>query len=119
MISAERANAFARAWIDAWNAHDLTAILSHYADDVEFFSPFVVRVLNDPAGVIRGKAALAAYFSRGLERFPELHFELHRVLAGVQSVTLYYRSVDDLQAAEVMELDASGKVRRALCHYAG
>ena len=38
------ARAFARDWVAAWNSHDLDRILSHYAEDVEFRSPFVVAL---------------------------------------------------------------------------
>lgn len=31
----QRAQHFAEPWYSAWNAHDVTAILDHYADDVE------------------------------------------------------------------------------------
>src|SRR5207302_4356035 len=33
MIDLNWAEAFAREWVDAWNAHDLARILSHYTDD--------------------------------------------------------------------------------------
>src|SRR5438270_868337 len=39
MLTRDAALALADAWSRAWNAHDLDAILSHYADDVEFVSP--------------------------------------------------------------------------------
>jgi ketosteroid isomerase-like protein len=37
----QRAQHFAEQRYAAWNAHDLTAILDHYADDVEMVSPLV------------------------------------------------------------------------------
>jgi hypothetical protein len=118
MISQEQANHLAQEWITAWNAHNLDAIMPHYADDVEFFSPFIVRLLDDPSGSIRGKAALREYFTKGLTRYPDLTFYLHKVLTGVNSVTLYYESINSLQAAEVMELNDAGVVVRVLAHYA-
>ena len=45
-VSQARAEAFARDWIDAFNRHDLEAVLSHYADDVEFSSPVVTEILE-------------------------------------------------------------------------
>jgi ketosteroid isomerase-like protein len=118
-ITEQQAQSFAEAWIQAWNTHDLDAIMEHYSHDVVFVSPFIVRLLNDPSGTIRGKEALRAYFQRGLETFPDLHFELRNVLVGVSSVTLLYRSVRNLLAAEVMELDEHGQATRVLAHYAG
>jgi hypothetical protein len=43
-MTQEDANAFARRWIADWNAHDLDAILAHYAPDAEFLSPVAQRV---------------------------------------------------------------------------
>ena len=43
----ENAERLAREWVEAWNAHDLERILSHYAEDVEFASPFVAAILGD------------------------------------------------------------------------
>ncbi|HLH21467.1 MAG TPA: nuclear transport factor 2 family protein [Chloroflexota bacterium] len=118
-LTRERALELAQAWIDAWNAHDLDAILAHYADEVEFISPFVQRLLGDPSGIVRGKAALRDYFARGLASYPDLRFDLLEVLAGVRSVTVYYRSVRGLLAAEVMCLADDGRVERVLAHYTG
>ena len=119
MISAEQAQSFAEEWYAAWNSHDLDAILAHYADDVEFTSPFVVALNEDPSGTIHGKDELRDYFARGLERFPDLRFEPLEVLAGVDSVTLTYVSVEGRRAAEVMTLGADGRVVRVLAHYRG
>jgi ketosteroid isomerase-like protein len=117
MPTTESTAAFADEWFAAWNAHDLAAILAHYAEDVEFVSPFVAVLNDDPTGVVRGTEALRAYFARALERFPDLHFEPLDVLVGVDSATLYYVSVEDRRAAEVMTLGPDGKVVRVLAHY--
>ena len=37
------AEAFAANWIDAWNRHDIDAILSHYSEDVIFLSPVAAQ----------------------------------------------------------------------------
>jgi ketosteroid isomerase-like protein len=117
-LTREAAEAFAREWVEAWNSHDLARILAHYAEDVEFASPFVIAITGEASGTLRGKAALADYFAKGLPRYPSLHFRLQRVLAGVRSVTIAYESVNELDAAEVMELDRAGRVVRVQCHYA-
>jgi len=119
VIDAERAERFADQWYAAWNSHDLEAILRHYADDVEFSSPFVVALNDDPAGTLRGKEELRDYVARGLERFPNLRFEPLETFAGVDSVTLTYISVESRRAAEVMTLDSENRVRRVQAHYHG
>src|SRR5688500_11612592 len=118
MISAEQVRRLAEDWVAAWNDHDLDRILAHYAEGVEFTSPFAVRLLADPDGTVRGKEALGAYFGRALAAYPELRFELKQVLVGVASITVYYTSVGGLWAAEVMHLDDDGKVMKAYAHYA-
>ena len=57
------------------------------------------------------------YFRRGLETFPDLHFELYTALPGASSIALHYRSVGGRLAIETMELDAAGLVARAAAHY--
>lgn len=111
------ANHLADAWFAAWNAHDLESILVHYADDIVFASPFVVRLTGRADGELHGKAALRDYFAQALAAYPELRFTPIAVLPGVNGVTLLYRSVRDLLAAEVLEVDASARICRVCCHY--
>ena len=48
---------------------------------------------------------------------PDLHFELLDVCAGVNSIAVYYKSVMDKLALELVEFDAVGKVGRVVVHY--
>lgn len=116
MISSEFAAQFARDWIDAWNAHDLEAILSHYTDDFEMSSPVITQLMNEPSGTLRGKAAIRAYWAKALARRPDLHFELTNVYAGARSVVVSYRGHRGL-SAEVFWFDDSLRVCRAAAHY--
>ncbi|MFZ1015244.1 MAG: nuclear transport factor 2 family protein, partial [Terracidiphilus sp.] len=68
MSSSLDAQKFAADWVAAWNAHDLEAIVSHYAPQVVLTSPVAAKVTGDP--VIHGKEALRSYFQKGLELFP-------------------------------------------------
>lgn len=117
-MTAEWAQKFAAEWIAAWNTHDLHRVLAHYAPNVEFFSPLVQRLLGDTGGKIHGKDALREYFEKALTAYPDLRFDLHTVYAGVNSVTISYRSVKNLQAAEVMLLDNDNRVATVYAHYA-
>lgn len=40
-MNQKQANEFAAEWIEAWNAHDIDRILSHYTDDFEMNSPLI------------------------------------------------------------------------------
>jgi hypothetical protein len=86
------ASRFAQQWVDAWNAHDLDAVLAHFADDVVFTSPVAAQVTPESGGMLRGKAALRAYWSAALARIPDLHFEVVGVYAGVEHVVINYRN---------------------------
>lgn len=108
--------AFAAEWIAGWNSHDLDRILRHYHDDVTLSTPFVVRLLGRD-GIVRGKAELRSFWARALERFPDLTFTLYGAYAGVRSVVLNYRSVNDLAGAEFLRLDSEGRVIEVVAHY--
>jgi len=107
----------ANHWVAAWNGHDLEAIMTHYEDEVELTSPAAAQLLGRPDGKMVGKANLRAYFQRGLEAYPELHFRLEDVLWGVNSVVLYYTNQKGTHTAEFMELSAAGKVARVVANY--
>lgn len=117
MLTEANARQFADHWIHSWNSHDLDAILSHYSPDVVLISPTAAKLLQDPSGVVAGKDALRSYFSRGLEAYPNLTFELLDVLWGVSSVLLYFKNQKGTKTGEFMELDASGKVIRVVANY--
>lgn len=116
-MTKDEARSLANDWIAAWNAHDLDLILSHYEDAMELTSPAAAQLLGTPEGKVVGKANLRAYFQRGLEAYPELHFHLEDVLAGVNSVVLYYTNQKGTHTGEFMELSAAGKVARVVAHY--
>ena len=117
MLTGEWVRGFAQEWVRSWNAHDLEAILEHYADGVVLTSPVAARLLGDPSGNVRGKAALRAYFSKGLEAYPDLRFELKDVMWGLSSVVLYYANQVGRKTGEFMEVDANGKVVRVVANY--
>ena len=119
LVDAAFAQAFAAEWIASWNSHDLSRILSHYADDFEMFSPIIVQWLNEAEGVRRGKTRVAEYCQQGIASArPPLRFELRHVFTGVGSITIVYESVGRSLAAEVLEFDASCRVIRGRAHYA-
>jgi hypothetical protein len=107
----------AQVWIAAWNRHDLDAIVQHYASNVEFTSPFVQALSEESSGTIHGGDPLRAYFQKGLQAYPDLRFGLLRTLTGVDSMLLYYRSVNGLPAAEMMTVNGDGQIETVRVHY--
>jgi predicted ester cyclase len=107
----------ANHWVAAWNDHDLDSIMIHYDEAIELTSPVAAKLLGTPDGKVVGKANLRAYFQRGLEAYPELHFHLEDVLWGLNSVVLYYTNQKGTRTAEFMQLSSNGKVSRVVANY--
>ena len=99
----EEALAWAEQWIDEWNRHDVEAVLTHFADDVEFCSPLVISVTGEPTGIVHGREALRDYWTRALAERPDLHFDLDGVTVGVDAIAIHYRN-RGRRTTEVAEL---------------
>jgi hypothetical protein len=117
MLTAAEGHELAQDWIEAWNDHDLDRIITHYADDVVFSSPFIQKIGGGPSGAVVGRDALRAYFRTALDKYPTLTFRLFDVFRGIDSVTLLYESVNGLLAAETMLLNERNQVSRVLAQY--
>src|SRR5689334_10678206 len=103
--------AYARRWADEWNARDIDAVLTHFAEDVIFSSPKALQVAGSPT--VRGKASLAAYWWSALERIDVLRFSVERVIwdEGSSELSIIYdRDVNGQRdrAAEVLRFGVSG-----------
>ena len=117
MLTAEKARQFAKEWIEAWNSHDPDRIVEHYSSDIVFSSPFIKRMGTDASGCLRGRDSLAAYFTAALSKFPTLRFELRSVFHGVDALTILYKSVNGLIAAETMVLGDDSRITRVWAQY--
>jgi ketosteroid isomerase-like protein len=122
-MTEQEADGYVAEWMEAWNSHDLDRILGHYADDVEYYSPFIAA-LAEPGGPgadgrLVGKDAVRAYFAAALARNADLHFDppMH-VAVGSGSISFVYRSIKTLTAVETLVFaPGSHTVARAHCHY--
>jgi ketosteroid isomerase-like protein len=110
-------NDFARAWADAWNAHDLEAVLAHFSDDVVFSSPVAARIIPNGDGILRGKAALRDYWETGLRLIPDLRFEVLGVYAGIDVLVINYRNQAGRLVNEVLVIGADGLVTQGYGTY--
>jgi ketosteroid isomerase-like protein len=123
VVTGDEADAFVAEWMAAWNSHDVERILEHYADHVEYFSPFIAAMAQPDGpgadGRLVGKDAVRAYFAAALDKYSELHFDppMH-VAAGAGSVSFVYESVNGLTAVETLVFAPGSRiVARAHCHY--
>jgi steroid delta-isomerase len=111
---------FAAQWIANWNARDVEAVLSHFADDCVFESPIAQTVVGEARLV--GKAKLRAYWEAALARIPSLHFSLDDVAWDSSRRTLavmYTSRVDERVTAcsELMTFDAQGRQTLGRAYY--
>lgn len=96
---------FCRHWLAAWNGHDLGAVLAHFDENVVFTSPIAAQLVAGSQGVLRGKAALAAYWTEGLRRIPDLRFTIDAIYAGVDTLVIQYRNQKGVAVSEVLRFE--------------
>ena len=116
MVDLVFAQRFAEEWVAGWNAHDLERILEHYSDDVVCASPKITQIMGDPEGVVRDKDALRAYWGKGLEQLPDLHFTVEDVRVSVDTIVINYRNERRQAVSEVLTF-RDGRVCRGLVAY--
>ena len=79
-----------QAWLDAFNAHDVGALVALYADACTHTSP-KIRVLHpETEGKLVGKAALHAWWTGANARLPGLRYEATAITADEDRVILEY-----------------------------
>lgn len=117
MIAEHLLTAFAHQWITDWNKHDVERIVAHYSDAVVFHSPLIPLLGFNENAVIDNKTDLRNYFQKGLVAYPDLYFKLHNVFVGVNTVVIYYTSVNERLASELMLLNNEGKAEKVFCNY--
>lgn len=108
---------FAHRWIADWNAHDLDAVLAHYADDVDFRSPKVARFTGGAKDRFAAREDLRPYFARAFELRPDLRFDLAHVCTDGAGVALVYANELGETAVETMDLNEAGEIVRARVFY--
>ena len=110
-------NAFAKEWVDSWNSHDIDRILAHYSDNFEITTPMIKIALGLDTGTLAGKQNVRKYWEEALRKMPDLCFELKEVTGSVNSIAIYYKSVMDKMAIEVMFFNDQGEVNKVVAHY--
>ena len=113
------ATAFAKSWVDAWNAHDLETILTHYSEDVTVESPMAIKLYPQSQGIVNGKNEVKKYWAIGLESSPDLKFDVLDVLIGVNSLALYlFNTSSNKKSVEVMSFNSEQEVNKVIVCYA-
>lgn len=103
----------AHAWMAAFNAHDVDALVALYADDATHTSPKIRALHPDTGGKLRGKAALSAWWRDANARIPDLRYELTALTANDDRVFVEYErhapGQESMPVAEVFDVK-NGKI---------
>ena len=103
-ISYEFATHHVEKWVKGWSDHHLNAIMSSYAEELEFSSPKIRAILGENKNnTISSKRELSTYFSAGLERFPNLKFKIIDFTVSNDKVILYSANLDGKSIVNVIE----------------
>ncbi len=110
----------ARAWLRHFNARDVDALLSLYADDAVHVSPKLRDQRPATKGEIRGKAALGDWWRDAFARLPGLRYrERHTTASGNRVFLEYLRTVPgevDLIVAELFVVERGRIVESRVFH---
>jgi hypothetical protein len=115
-LTVETARTMAEEWCDAWNRKDLDAVMTHYAENVAFSSPTVVKRWGIADGWLRGSTRLRENFAIGIA-VEGLRFDLVDVVIGVTSMCVIYRRETGQLVNDTVELDEQGKAIRVVACY--
>ena len=110
-------DALGRTWIDTWNSRDLERVLALYADGAEMTSDKIPLLGFDASGTVHGKNALRAYWRKGLDMLPELHFTLIDVHVSPDSLVVFYSNERGAKICEYLRLTADGKIRQGSANH--
>lgn len=82
----------ARAWLAAFNAYDVDALVALYAEDATHTSPKIRALHPDTGGKLVGKPALSSWWRAANARLPGLRYEATAIAAdGERAIIEYVR----------------------------
>jgi len=98
----------ATKWFQVFNDHNLEQLLALYHNEAEHYSPKLKVRQPDTNGLVKGKAALRAWWQDSFDRLPTLSYRPTTFTANGQRVFMeYVRSVEnevDMLVGEVLEI---------------
>lgn len=98
----------AKAWLKAFNEHNLENLLGLYNDNPVHFSPKLKLRQPETNGLIKGKDAMRLWWADAFERLPNLAYIELTLTANTERVFMeYLRQVPgeaDMNVAEVLEI---------------
>ena len=103
----------AKLWLNAFNEHNLEALLDLYADDAQHFSPKLKIRQPETNGLIIGKDAMRTWWQDAFERLPDLVYREEQLTANNNRVFMEYTRIvggePNMSVAELLEIK-NGKI---------
>lgn len=100
--------AIARSWLACFERRDLDGLLALYADNATHTSPKIRVRHPETGGLLRGKAAMRAWWQDSFDRLPSMRYVPTALTANRERVFMeYVRHVDgepDMPIAEVLDV---------------
>ncbi|MGB8449618.1 MAG: nuclear transport factor 2 family protein, partial [Nitrososphaeraceae archaeon] len=94
----------------------INAIMSSYAEELEFSSPKIRAILGENKNyTISSKRELSTYFSAGLERFPNLKFKIIDFTVSNDKVILEYSA--NLDGKSIVNVFEKELVKKSGAYY--
>ena len=119
-MDASQNEKIALKWFEAFNTHDLEALLSLYDDNARHFSPKLKIRRPETNGLVIGKYALHDWWRDAFDRLPSLQYNVTTLTANADRVFMeYVRKVDgedDMLVAEVLEVKNGAIVASRVYH---
>lgn len=97
--------AIARAWLEAFNAHDVAGVVALYAEACTHTSPKIRALHPQTDGKLVGKAALSTWWSDAMKRLPGIRYEATAITAdATRALVEYLRHAPGEQVMPVAEV---------------
>jgi heme-degrading monooxygenase HmoA/ketosteroid isomerase-like protein len=107
-------------WLACFERRDLDGLLALYADDATHTSPKIRVRHPETGGLLRGKAAMRAWWQDSFDRLPSMKYEPTSITADAQRVYMeYVRRVagePDMPVAEVLDVEHGRIVASRVFH---
>lgn len=110
----------ARAWFDAFNAHDLEKLLQLYHAEADHYSPKLKVLHPETHGLIKGKEALRNWWRDAFHRLPTLRYEMISLTANDDRVFMEYKrhvqGEEVILVGEVLEIKNNAIIASRVYH---
>lgn len=113
----DEARHFAMEWANYWNSGDIDKIMSHYAQDIEMYSPLIKELMGIESGAITGWENLKKYFLAGLDKYPDNKFQIKSVFRSVDSISILFTGATGDLVSETLFLTKDFKIQKMIAHY--